>query len=180
MFILNVERLKQDDKHDTTGTYNHQRRRVIKCWSCILSLEGTHYGPRPYKCASAFISLKILIEGIWKPGWKLGKNLWKKKNKWILRFPEQYSGYARENSKSFVFILWSLFCIFVYIWIFFLHPPQPAKLQEKQCGGVYFWLFGIAYWMPIQQKLPPPVLLFSDFAGWDSFIVRLRDSVLAS
>ena len=21
--------------------------------------------------------------------------------------------------------------------------------------------------MPIQQKLPPPVLLFSDFAGWE-------------
>ena len=31
---------------------------------------------------------------------------------------------------------------------------------------MYFWLYGIAYWMPIQQKLPPPVLLFSVFAGW--------------
>ena len=41
-----------------------------------------------------------------------------------------------------------------------------VKLQKKQCGGVYFWLYGIAYWMPIQQKLPPPVLLFSDFASW--------------
>ena len=43
--------------------------------------------------------------------------------------------------------------------------PLPAgKIAEK---GVYFWLYGIAYWMPIQQKLPPPVLLFSDFAGRD-------------
>ena len=47
---------------------------------------------------------------------------------------------------------------------------QPAKLQKKQqCEGVYFWLYDIAYWMPIQQKLPPPVLLFSDFAGWVTF-----------
>ena len=27
---------------------------------------------------------------------------------------------------------------------------------------------GTAFSMPIQQKLPPPVLLFSDFAGWVS------------
>ena len=40
---------------------------------------------------------------------------------------------------------------------------QPAKLQKKQCGGVYFWLYGIACWMLIHQKLPLPVLLFSDF-----------------
>ena len=46
-----------------------------------------------------------------------------------------------------------------------LITSQPAKLQKKQCGGVYFWLYGIAYWTPIQQKLPPPVLLFRDFAG---------------
>ena len=44
---------------------------------------------------------------------------------------------------------------------------QPAKLQKKQCGGVYFCVNGIAFSMPIQQKLPPPVLLFSDFAGWE-------------
>ena len=42
----------------------------------------------------------------------------------------------------------------------------PAKLQKKQCRGAYFWLYGIAFWMPIKQKLPPPVWLFSDFAGW--------------
>ena len=47
---------------------------------------------------------------------------------------------------------------------------QIAKLQKKQCRGVYFWLYGIAYWMPIQQKLPPPVLLFSDFADWVTVI----------
>ena len=43
---------------------------------------------------------------------------------------------------------------------------QPAKLQKKQCGGVYFCLYGTAFSMPIQQKLAPPVLLFSDIAGW--------------
>ena len=42
---------------------------------------------------------------------------------------------------------------------------QPAKLQKKQCGGVYFCVYGTAFSMPIQQKLPPPELLFSDFAG---------------
>ena len=46
---------------------------------------------------------------------------------------------------------------------------QPAKLQKRQCGGVHFLLYGIESWMPIQQKLPPPVLLFSDFAGWVDF-----------
>ena len=44
---------------------------------------------------------------------------------------------------------------------------QPAKLQKKQCRGVHFGLYGTAYCMPIQQKLTPPVLLFSDFAGWE-------------
>ena len=44
---------------------------------------------------------------------------------------------------------------------------QPAKLQKNQCGGVYFWLYGIAFWVPIQQKLTLPLLLFSDFAGWE-------------
>ena len=51
-------------------------------------------------------------------------------------------------------------------WQFIFLLSQPAKLQKKQRGGVYFWLYGIAYWMLIQQKLPPPVLLFSNFAGW--------------
>ena len=46
---------------------------------------------------------------------------------------------------------------------------QPVNLQKKQCGGVYFWPYGIAYWMPIQQKLTPPVLLFCDFAGMFTF-----------
>ena len=44
---------------------------------------------------------------------------------------------------------------------------EKTKLLKKQCGGVYFWLYGIAYWMLFQQKLSPPVLLFSDLAGWD-------------
>ena len=43
---------------------------------------------------------------------------------------------------------------------------QSAKLQKKQCEGVCFGLYGMAYWMPIQQNLTPPVLLFSVFAGW--------------
>ena len=42
-------------------------------------------------------------------------------------------------------------------------PSKPAKWQKRQCGGVYFLLYGIVYFMPIQQKLTPPVLLFSDF-----------------
>ena len=42
-----------------------------------------------------------------------------------------------------------------------LESSYPAKFQKKQCGGVYFWLYGIAYWIPIQQKLPPPVLLLA-------------------
>ena len=29
--------------------------------------------------------------------------------------------------------------------------------------------------MPIQQKLPPPVLLFSDFAGWDIYLRKKAD-----
>ena len=39
--------------------------------------------------------------------------------------------------------------------------PQPAKLQKKQRGGVYFWLYGIAYWMLIQQKLPSPMFFLA-------------------
>ena len=31
---------------------------------------------------------------------------------------------------------------------------QPAKLQKKQCEGVYFWLYGIAYWTPDSTKTP--------------------------
>ena len=41
----------------------------------------------------------------------------------------------------------------------------PAgKIAKK--SNVYFWLYGIAFWIPSQQKHPPPVLCFSDFAGW--------------
>ena len=42
-----------------------------------------------------------------------------------------------------------------------------TKKQERDYRGVYFWLYGITYWAPIQQKLTPPVLHFSDFAGWN-------------
>ena len=40
---------------------------------------------------------------------------------------------------------------------------QPVKLQKKQYGGVCFCVYSIAYWMPTQQKLTPPVLLFERF-----------------
>ena len=50
--------------------------------------------------------------------------------------------------------------------------------QKKQCGGVYFCVYGIAFSMPTQQKLTPPVLLFSDFAGWDTKVVSNRISKL--
>ena len=43
---------------------------------------------------------------------------------------------------------------------------KNKKLQKKQHGRVYFCVYGTAFSMLIQQKLPPPVLLFSDFAGW--------------
>ena len=39
-------------------------------------------------------------------------------------------------------------------------------LKRGKAVWVYFGLYGIACWMPIQQKLTPPVLLFSDFVGW--------------
>ena len=51
----------------------------------------------------------------------------------------------------------------------FMGSSQPAKLQKKQCGGVYFSVYGTAFLMPIQQKLSPSVLLFSDVAGWDGY-----------
>ena len=50
-----------------------------------------------------------------------------------------------------------LSCLFVKFvcWYteFLMDAYQPANLQKKQCGGVF-----LAYWMPIEQKLPPPVL----------------------
>ena len=45
--------------------------------------------------------------------------------------------------------------------------PSSVGTSGKQCVGVCFGLYGIAYWMPIQQKLIPPELLFSVFVGWD-------------
>ena len=38
---------------------------------------------------------------------------------------------------------------------------QLAKSQKKQCGGVYFWLHSTEFWMPIQQKHSPTVLLYA-------------------
>ena len=47
------------------------------------------------------------------------------------------------------------------------HDQNLGKIQKKkQCRGEYFGLYGIAYWIPSQQKHTTPVLIFSDFAGW--------------
>ena len=40
-------------------------------------------------------------------------------------------------------------CLTILLLLDKLDDTQPAKLQKKQCGGVYFLLYGIAYWMPI-------------------------------
>ena len=55
---------------------------------------------------------------------------------------------------------------------------QSAKLQKKQCGGVYFCVYGTAFSMPIQQKLPPPVLLFRD--DHKNKIIRFRTGLAVS
>ena len=34
--------------------------------------------------------------------------------------------------------------------------------------------------MPIQQKLPPPVLLFSDFAGWELAKIKTLELINSS
>ena len=53
-------------------------------------------------------------------------------------------------------------------------PGQPAKLQKKQYHEVYFCVYGTAFSMPIQQKFPLLLLLFSDFAGW---VVLIKKSI---
>ena len=40
---------------------------------------------------------------------------------------------------------------------------QPAKLQKKQFGGVYFCVYGTAFSMPIQQKLPLQFLVLEGY-----------------
>ena len=42
---------------------------------------------------------------------------------------------------------------------------HPTKIQKKHRGGVYFCVYGIAFWTPIPQKLTPPVLLFFSRLG---------------
>ena len=51
-----------------------------------------------------------------------------------------------------------------------LSTPQPAKFQKKQCGGVCIWLYNIAYWVPIQQKLTSPELPNFDFSCYIQII----------
>ena len=43
---------------------------------------------------------------------------------------------------------------------------QAGKIAEKAVWRSVFLTTWIAYSMPIQQKLTPPVWLFGDFAGW--------------
>ena len=49
-----------------------------------------------------------------------------------------------------------------------LIQSQPAKLQKKKCRGVHFFVYGIIYCMPIQQKLTPPCLLYTSPSPRDS------------
>ena len=41
--------------------------------------------------------------------------------------------------------------------------PNRQNHWKKQCGGVYFLLYSIVYWILIQRKLTLPELLFSVF-----------------
>ena len=87
-----------------------------------------------------------------------------------------FHAFSRRKCLSTLQILQVLACLRNFLFSFgsFLFSvsvckrkiSQPAKLK-KQCGGVYFCVYGTAFSMPIQQKLPPPVLLFSDFADGD-------------
>ena len=46
--------------------------------------------------------------------------------------------------------------LFNYVYI-----SNWKNCKKKQCGWVYFWLYGIAYWMTIQQILTLSELLFT-------------------
>ena len=73
----------------------------------------------------------------------------------------------KKLKKLYVFYIYiyanNIFFEFIHLWWLFLPffldfrtVPNRQKLQKRQCGGVYFWL----YWIPIQQKLTPLELLF--------------------
>ena len=64
----------------------------------------------------------------------------------------QQSSYYRHQS-VIKFVLWS--CKILIIWWHFFFLSRPIKLQKKQCGGVYFLLYGIAFWMQFEEKLSP-------------------------
>ena len=40
---------------------------------------------------------------------------------------------------------------------------QVTNFKKKQCGGVYFCVYSIAFWLQNQQKFTPPDLLFRNF-----------------
>ena len=45
---------------------------------------------------------------------------------------------------------------------------------------MYYLLYGTAYWVLIQQKLPSPVLLFSDFAGRDQDVSKKQEHLFVN
>ena len=55
------------------------------------------------------------------------------------------------------------FVALILFWLCFVHPA--GKIAEKAVWRSAFGRHGIAYSMPIQQKLTPPVLLFCIFAN---------------
>ena len=90
--------------------------------------------------------------------------------------------YCTKKSPSFN--AWVYKSIFSTTWVYCLLNIEQHSifngglgsfLQKKQCGGVYFCVYGTAFSMPI-QKLPPPVLLFSDFAGWVNFYILSKNN----
>ena len=60
---------------------------------------------------------------------------------WNKKFPFEFCHY--------------LFCFFYFSTAFI---PTGKKSQKKQNGGVYFCVYSVSYWMPIQQKIIPPKL----------------------
>ena len=55
--------------------------------------------------------------------------------------------------------------MFNYSRILWIKSCTNRQKGEKQHAGVHFVIYSIAYWMPIQQKLTPPELLYSFYAG---------------
>ena len=52
----------------------------------------------------------------------------------------------------------------VNIYLLLVHKPNRQNCREKAVWRSVFCVYSIAFWMLTQQKLTPPVLLFTDFA----------------